>query len=713
MTEDKAAELAQFRLRTKQLEEDHERMKDEFANKQKVMLEEAERNAAKIQEACDADRSAWKKKFDQLSEEVMNTRTEMFENSKKHSEELIEVRRKAREGEEQLDEEARKMREEKRDLESKLLKAKSHIAELDLEAKRAEATKKELDDERKKSEELKSKCDSYTAKEKALEESAKQLKKDAELEKERFENEIQKLERTNKTEVDAVQHVLENLTKDYGELETKRRNEIEKILEEEKQREDEFTVQMEEMRTANEEKGKRVEELESLLKESLEEKKIKVEELESSLREVSEEKKKRVEELEGLVKIALAEKEQMVGEMKNSQIKLENRQQELEKKTEELDGASEEMKKTKIALAELRNDMEKLEAENERLEKMAKEGALINRRLGTEVNSLEAQLVHAVQQIREQKQDFEPKSKMESQRRKTIAPMYPRQAFIEGDSSTDTDDGQPLALEELTTSLEGNRRATIGISNPLNKSNRSLTSLQSVSSSSLKSGVQTRASRRQSAIYMRGNTPPEKRTTNSAAYFILGDGLGLEMEPDANDEFDWTRLAELQRRNASCLPHLQTSYPVETQMGPDISGQEDALKTGRMSLDTSIVKPYNTRKRKSEESAPRTRNSGGSSLTKSKSAPSITPAKQSRTKRLNQAMRSTLESLRSRSNENLAINGQDPVESSRRESIAYNIEISPPKKTKVGVSRRRTISRFEGTTRLLARTGRNNKINLF
>ena len=39
------------------------------------------------------------------------------------------------------------------------------------------------------------------------------------------------------------------------------------------------------------------------------------------------------------------------------------------------------------------------------------------------------------------------------------------------------------------------------------------------------------------------------------------------MEPDVNDEFDWTRLAELQRRNASCLPHLLTSYPVETQMG--------------------------------------------------------------------------------------------------------------------------------------------------
>ena len=705
MAEDKATAVAQFRLRTNQLEEDLERMKEEFGKKQKAILEEAEKNVAKVQEACDADRVAWKKKFDQLSEEVMNTRTEMFENSKRHSEELIEVRRKAREGEVRFDEEARVMRSEKMDLENQLLKANSNIAELVLEAKRAEDMKKKLDDEQRKSEELKIKCDSYSAQAKELQEKVEQLEKDAVKEKENWKNEITKVESANKSEVNAIREVLENVRKDYSELEMKRKNEVEKILEDEKKREDEFTAQMEEMRAANKEKGKRIQELESLLEKSSGEKTRRVEELEFSLKEVSEENKKKVEELEALLKSAMDEKEEMVGEMKNSEIRSANKQEELDRKIKELDGASEEMKEAEVAFAELRNHMDRLEVENERLEKEAQEEALINRRLGTEVHSLEAQLAHAVEQIREQKINLENKKKVESQRRQTIggvrSQMYPRQTFLEEDSSTDSDDGQPLGLEELSSSMGTSRRAILGQGELFNHSTRSLSSLHSASTSSFRSGVQTRASRRQSAIYMRGNTPPEKRTTNSAAYFILGDGVGPEMEPDADDEFDWTRLAELQRRNASCLPHLQTSYPVETQMGPDFTGQEDALKRGRMSLDTSIIKPYNTRKRKSEEAVPKAAIIDGSSLPKSKSAPSITPAKQSRKKRFNQAVRNTFESLRSRSNESLSTEVQDPENAPRRESVAFNIEISPPKKTKVGIARRRTISRYTGTTRLL------------
>lgn len=690
MEEDKAAALAQYRFKSKQLEDDHEKMKKEFANRQKAMLVEAERNASKIQDVCDAERSAWKKKFDNLSEEVINTRSEMFENSKKHAEELIEIRRKAREGEEKLDEEVRKTREEKAKLENQLLKANSTIAELELEVKQGEAMKKELGVEREKCEELKKKCNSYAANEEMLQANFEQVKKDADSEKERLEGQMKNLEEANRTEVSAVRVALDNLKKDYSELEIKRKNEIEQILENKKQREEELKLQIEEMKTANDEKDKRVEKLEILLKEATEEKK-KVEELKSSLKVLSEERDKRVDFLEAMLKRALEEKESAISDMKSSQIEWQNKQQELESKIEELEGTSEEVKETEFAFVELTKHMEQLQAEKERFQQKAEDEALINRRLGSEIHSLEAQLAHADSQIREQRQEFN-RSTMESQRRQTIGgvrtDMYPPQAFIVEDSATDSEDGAPFKLEDLSSSLLSTREARLQRNNPLDQSNRSITS---------RPGVQTRSSRRQSAIYMRGNTPPERRTTNSAAYFILGDEFRPEMEQDAEVEYDWNRLAELQRRNASCLPHLQTSYPVETQMGPDITGQEDALKTGRMSLDTSILKPYNTRKRKSGE------NVHGSSFSKSKSAPSITPAKQSRSQRLTRAMQSALGSLRSRSTENLSKGNREPeVTSSRRESLAFSIEISPPKKTKKApIERRRTISRYTATSRLL------------
>ena len=701
MTEDKAATVAQFRLRTQQLEEEHEKMKEEFAHKQKAMLEEAEKNAAKMQDACDADRAAWKKKFDQLSEEVMNTRSEMFENSKRHSEELIEVRKKAREAEELLDGEARKNREEKVNLENELLKAKSAVAELEMEIKRGEAMKKELEDERKKCDELKGKCEGFVDKVEALELSTEQLKKETESEKERVKKEMQQLEETSKREVDTARQALENLKKDYSELEIKRKEEIEKIQKEIK---DGLTLQMKDLENRTDEKGKRIEELETLLKKSVEEKHKRVENLETLLKESQEEEVKRVKVLEKLVKDAQEEKENVVSEMKNAQINWKNREQVLQAKIEELEGASGKVKEAEITFAELKDHMLELQTEKDRLEEKVHEESLINKRLGTEVHSLEAQLTHADRQIRELKVDSaDNKNKMDSLRRKTIggvrAQRYIQEAFEEEDSSTDSDEGLPLMLDDFANSLGGSMKAPTVPNDAFDKSTRSLTSLNSASSASLRPGVQTRASRRQSAIYMRGNTPPERRTTNSAAFFILGDGLRPEMEQDA--EYDWTRLAELQRRNASCLPHLQTSYPVETQMQPDISGQEDALKTGRMSLDASLAKTYSTRKRKSEESVSSMVKTRSHGVPKSKSAPNITPAKQPRSQRLVTAMQSALGSLRSRSNENLSHEvPQQDENSSRRESVAYNIEISPPK-AKSGITRRRTIARSTGTSRLL------------
>ncbi|XP_041089095.1 nuclear mitotic apparatus protein 1 isoform X2 [Polyodon spathula] len=49
---------------------------------------------------------------------------------------------------------------------------------------------------------------------------------------------------------------------------------------------------------------------------------------------------------------------------------------------------------------------------------------------------------------------------------------------------------------------------------------------------------------------------PDRRSTNS---FIIGS----QNEPEHTD--DWMRIAELQARNKACLPHLKTSYPLESR----------------------------------------------------------------------------------------------------------------------------------------------------
>ncbi|XP_043976143.1 nuclear mitotic apparatus protein 1 isoform X4 [Gambusia affinis] len=56
---------------------------------------------------------------------------------------------------------------------------------------------------------------------------------------------------------------------------------------------------------------------------------------------------------------------------------------------------------------------------------------------------------------------------------------------------------------------------------------------------------------------------------------------GAENEPDGGPE-DWLRIAELQARNKSCLPHLKSSYPVESETGQGsaLIFTDEELRTG-------------------------------------------------------------------------------------------------------------------------------------
>ncbi|XP_056122744.1 nuclear mitotic apparatus protein 1 isoform X2 [Rhinichthys klamathensis goyatoka] len=57
--------------------------------------------------------------------------------------------------------------------------------------------------------------------------------------------------------------------------------------------------------------------------------------------------------------------------------------------------------------------------------------------------------------------------------------------------------------------------------------------------------------------------------------------IGAENEPEHASD-DWMRIAELQARNKVCLPHLKSSYPLESRpsLGPSFTVTDDDLRTG-------------------------------------------------------------------------------------------------------------------------------------
>ncbi|XP_071950966.1 uncharacterized protein [Antedon mediterranea] len=84
---------------------------------------------------------------------------------------------------------------------------------------------------------------------------------------------------------------------------------------------------------------------------------------------------------------------------------------------------------------------------------------------------------------------------------------------------------------------------------------------------------------------------PKSRATTGRFGFFMND--------DESQEYDWNRLSELKRRNTLCLPHLQTSYPAETQACQEPISD---LKTTKVNDGAAGMPSYQlrqTRKRKS------------------------------------------------------------------------------------------------------------------
>ena len=69
----------------------------------------------------------------------------------------------------------------------------------------------------------------------------------------------------------------------------------------------------------------------------------------------------------------------------------------------------------------------------------------------------------------------------------------------------------------------------------------------------------------------------------------MGALLSSEEEPEMYDGFG--RLSEMQRRNTQCLPHMKTSYPVETQVTSPEAMDEMRIKRGTPIETLQVPKP--------------------------------------------------------------------------------------------------------------------------
>lgn len=86
---------------------------------------------------------------------------------------------------------------------------------------------------------------------------------------------------------------------------------------------------------------------------------------------------------------------------------------------------------------------------------------------------------------------------------------------------------------------------------------------------------------------------------NVGDHVPLGMRALLSSEDEPEDELEWGRLTELQRRNTLCLPHLKTSYPVETQRRAPREMTEDDMKHAPLS-DNVFSLSSSQRKRPAE-----------------------------------------------------------------------------------------------------------------
>ena len=369
-----------------------------------------------------------------------------------------------------------------------------------------------------------------------------------------------------------------------------------------------------------------------------------------------------------------------------------------------------QLKQLQEEKAKLKDYIPQVEAKAIDAENKLSEEEFISKRLAVEVRLLEAQLAHADKQLQrkvetEDKQMFQknhvnpsgkiPASvcKMPVVAEETSSAIEESASMTEESSVAESYVANDSIMSEFSVS-DQNHISVNSSQEHINNTNMLCKNEERTDDSNLCQQQEAlKRLRRRSAVYSKKNLHKteindKRRSTVGSESFVVGQFSNtVADEPDEHD-YEWDRILELKKRNSICARHLRSSYPVETQVCLKEEVEEEELKSGRSGAGSTLAQSRKRLRENVSDSKIFTTLENSRCLPRSKSENTFGKVLTEKISAKRNSLEANNESaylLRSSTNQE---NDENIQQNSRRESIAFKVDITPAKKSRMSLRAR-------------------------
>ncbi|XP_028405627.1 intracellular protein transport protein USO1-like [Dendronephthya gigantea] len=364
----------------------------------------------------------------------------------------------------------------------------------------------------------------------------------------------------------------------------------------------------------------------------------------------------------------------------------------------EMLSVQDKMRKIQEKNIKLTNYIPQVEAQVVDLEKKLSEEEFISKRLAVEVRSLEAQLSHADRQLRQtvERKDEQMTQKNAVNRSMEILANIHKMAPVPEEITSTADENANVTKD---FSIADDSLISEGSLMTENEDGHVNTNDGNVQNNVIcKQEEVLKRLRRRSAVYSQKNSRKheinnKRCSTVGTESFVVGQFSNtVAYEPD-DYHYEWDRILELKERNSICAPHLRSSYPVETQVRSKEEVEEEDLRLGGCSTTLSRKR---LRDNISDSSLFTTTLDTSRCLPRSKSEngfSNILTEKMVAKRILNDNGDKNKALRHSTSFPEQKINDVENVDkNNRRESIAFKVDITPAKKSRMSLRMPRSLA---------------------